>query len=166
MTLKKLFGGGADAVCRDSPARGGAPHLGRCGFARQAGQHRPAAQQDRRRAPRYPAPPGAASSARRRPPPCPAAHLPAAMAVPLASGATASRLEPPAAPLSAGCVPPQLRELPRRPLPQPAMAAGKAAEFYHCCQNSNFTGSYEPISPGARRISLCPQGQNFTSDTQ
>ena len=27
----------------------------------------------------------------------------------------------------------------------------------------NFTGSREPISPGVGRISLCPQGQNFTS---
>ena len=31
---------------------------------------------------------------------------------------------------------------------------------------SNFTDSHELISPGARRISLCPNGQNFTSDTQ
>ena len=27
---------------------------------------------------------------------------------------------------------------------------------------SNFTDSHELISPGARRISLCPHGQNFT----
>jgi len=31
---------------------------------------------------------------------------------------------------------------------------------------SNFTGASEPISPGASRISLCPQGQNFTLITQ
>ncbi len=29
-------------------------------------------------------------------------------------------------------------------------------------KRSNFTGSHELISPGARRISLCPNGQNFT----
>ena len=35
-----------------------------------------------------------------------------------------------------------------------------------CCQSSNFTGSHETISPGARRISLWQLGQNFTADTQ
>jgi len=32
-------------------------------------------------------------------------------------------------------------------------------------KRSNFTGSHELISPGARRISLCPNGQNFTAVT-
>ena len=52
-----------------------------------------------------------------------AAHLPAAMAAPLASDATERGQEPPDAPLSAGHLPPQLCQLPRRHVPQPARAA-------------------------------------------
>ena len=67
---------GADAVCRDLPPRGGAATLGRCGFGRQAGHHRPSAQQDRRCPPRDAASPGIAAS-KHNTSPCPATHLPA-----------------------------------------------------------------------------------------